>query len=581
MKKLIYLFFAASIIFTSCEQDPIEPPVDPPGSGNVTSDIIKDTTFKLGTYIIDGTIRVRNAKVTIEPGVVFKFTNGSAFDFAYWDGETATLTAKGTKDLPIIFTSASESPSGGDWDGLRFYNGANNCELDHCIIEYAGGQEIYGSVYVEESEISITNSTIREASNVGIRLKHEGGFSAFDNNFMTNIDSYPISIFVNNVPTISGENTYETALGIWIENDEDFTLQGDYTWTNQGIPYYQEGTIRFGAEGQGSIITIEGGTEILFMDGARWDVAYWDNEYATIIADGTEEAPILFSSANPDPAAGDWNGLYFYDGANNCSFDYCTFEFGGDNEYYGMISIENAHIAFTNSEFYYSAHNAITLSEEAWFTNFGGNTFLGNTLYPISILPNFAHTIVGENSFTTDLGILLSNDGNLDKQGEYVWTNQGTPYIVEGKMRIGSAGSGVKLTIEPGTTIKFYDHAQIETAYWDDHSCSFIADGTADEPIIFTSAKPVPNNDDWDGILFHNGSNNCVINNCVISYAGGAASWMGAISLENAGSPLNLSNTHIAHIANNGISVDEDLSSVDYSNNVTFEDIAGSDYYVR
>jgi len=581
MKNLIYLFLAASLIFTSCEKDAIEPPVEPPVNGELSTDIIKDTTFTLGTYIIDGTIRVRNATVTIEPGVIFKFTDGSGFDFAYWDGEYSTLIAKGNKSLPITFTSVSTSPNDGDWDGLRFYKGANNCELDYCYIEYAGGNDYYGSVYVEEAMISMTNSEIRNASNVGIRLKHEGGFTAFDRNYMANIDSYPISVFANNVHTIAGNNSYETALGIWIENDENFTLQGEYTWTNQGIPYYQEGTIRFGAGGQGCVINIEQGTEVLFMNDALWDVAYWDNEFATIIAHGTVEKPILFSSANPVPSAGDWKGIHFFDGANNCSFDHCTFEFGGGDDFYGMISVKDSHVAFTNCEFYYSAANALTLLHEAWFTDFGNNTFLGNALYPISILPNFVHTIIGENSITTDMGILVTNDEDLNKQGEYVWTNQTAPYLIEGTVRIGTTGLGVSLTIEPGTIIKFYNGAQFDIAYWSDHSASLIANGTAEEPIIFTSANPVPNNDDWDGLNFDNGSNNCVINNCIISYAGGNGTPWGAITLSNAGSPISLSNTHFSHIASHAISVDEDESSVDYSNNVTFEDIAGSDYYVR
>ena len=581
MKKIIFSLLAFALVFTSCEKTETTPD-DPIINNDITGEITTDMVFKSGEiYIIDGTIRVNNATLTFQPGAIIKFTEGSAFDFSYWEGDYATVIAKGTKELPIIFTSASPNPANGDWDGLRFYNGANNCEFDYCIIEYAGGNDSYGSIYIKETEISLTNCEIRNAENVGIILKHEAGFTAFDQNFFTNIDSYPISVFVNNVHTITGSNNYETALGIWIEDDESFTKQGEYFWTNQGIPYYQEGTIRFGSGGQGCVITIEKGTEILFMEGGLWDVAYWDNEFATIIAEGTTEEPIIFSSANPSPSAGDWDGVHFFNGANNCSFNHCIFEFGGDDSYYGMISIKESHVAFTNCEFYYSASKAITVLHEAWFTDFGNNTFLGNELYPITILPNFVHTIIGTNSITTDMGILVSNDEELDKQGEYLWTNQSAPYIIEGTTRIGAPGSGVELTIEAGTTIKFYTDAQFDIAYWSDHTASLIANGTIDNPIVFTSANPVPNNDDWDGLNYSNGSHNCVLNNCIISYAGGRDTPWGAITLSNAGSPINLSNTHFAHIASHGISVDEDESSVDYSNNITFEDLSGVEYYIR
>ena len=579
-KKFLYLLFIAfSITLVSCEKETVDPII--PDGGELSGAISNDMIFKTGiTYTFDGTIRVRNAKLTFEAGSIIKFTEGSSLEFAYWDNEYATIEVQGTAALPVVFTSAASSPSRGDWAGLHFYKGATDCNINFAIIEYAGSRDTYGSVYIEESSISFTNSIVREAANVGIRLKSEGAFSAFDKNFFTNIDSYPISIYINNVHTITGSNIYETSTGIWIENDEDFTQKGEYFWTDQGVPFYQEGTIRFGTEGEGSILNIAPGTEILFMEGGLWDIAYWENKYATIIAEGTIENPILFSSASTSPAAGDWKGFAFYDGANNCSFKFSTFEFGGSRDYNGMIFIKESHVAFNNCEFYYSKTNAINLIHDAYFTDFGGNIFLGNLLYPISIFPNFVHTIIGENNINTDLGILVANDEELDIPGNYTWTKQTAPYIVENTLRIGAPGNGVNLTIEPGVRMEFTINGQLDIAYWEDNIASVVANGTFEDPIIFTSNNPFPNKGDWDGINYYGGSNNCSITHSIISYAGGDETPWGALNFMHANTPLNLNHTHIAHISAHGISVDDD-SSVDISNHVTFEDLDGVEYHER
>lgn len=579
-KRMFYLLIMAfTFSLIACEKE-TEDPIIAEG-GELTGDISNDMVFKTGiAYTFDGTIRVRNAKLTFEAGSIIKFTEGSSLEFAYWDNEYATIEVLGTAALPVLFTSAKANPSSGDWAGLHFYNGAADCNINFAIIEYAGSNETFGSVYIKETAIAFTNSIVREADNVGIRMKSEGAFSAFDKNFFSNISSYPISVYINNVHSITGDNVYETASGIWIENDEDFSLQGEYFWTDQGVPFYQEGTIRFGAAGEGSIVHIAPGTEILFMEDGLWDIAYWGDQYATIIAEGTMEEPILFSSASPSPAAGDWDGLAFYEGANNCSFEFSIFEFGGADDYHGMVYLKNSNVAFLNCEFYYSQSTALMLHENAYFSNFGGNIFLGNLLYPISIYPNFVHSIIGENIINTDLGILIANDEDLNIAGDYTWTKQTAPYIVEGTMRIGAPGNGVKLTIEPGVIMQFMVNSQLDIAYWGDHTASVMANGSPENPILFTSNSPAPNKGDWDGFNYYEGAYNCSISNSIISYAGGNETPWGAITLRSANSPLSLSHTHIAHIAAHGISVDED-SSVDITNNVTFEDLDGVEYHVR
>ena len=581
MKHLLYLFLASALIFMSCEKEAEDVP--PPVSGKLSSDITKDTIFKFGTYIIDGTIRVRKAVVTIEPGVIFKFTNGSAFDVAYWGGEEGTIIANGTKDKPILFTSDNTNPDKGSWDGFNFFKGTVNTVFNECIFEYGGGDDYHGMIYIKESKVAFTNCTFRHSASTALKLENDGYFAEFDGNTLSDIESYPISVYADQVHSINGINEYETDLGIHISNDQDFDKKGEFTWTNQGVPYYQEGTIRFGSEGAGSILRIQEGTVIRFMEDATWDVAYWGTKYATIIAEGTSKNHIVFTSASTSPEAGDWGGLILYKGTINSSFDYCEFEYGGNDSYYdGMLNIKEAKVGVNNCMFKNSKSIAITAKEEALFSSFSGNHFGKNGSFAISILPNYVHTIAGDNVFE-DMGILISDDGNLDIKGAYTWTDQGAPYVVEGSIRIGAKAPGVQLTIQEGVTVKFYEDADLEVAYWGDHHASLIAEGTSEAPIVFTSASPSPSAGDWGGIKFYKGSSNCVIDNCHINYGGDSYSTYGTLELTNAGSPLTISNTLISNSPSNGISVDGGIngSSVDYSNNVTFENIAGVEYFTR
>ncbi|OYT16097.1 MAG: hypothetical protein B7C24_09555 [Bacteroidetes bacterium 4572_77] len=583
MKKLLVGLFLLAVVFTSCEKTTVDPIPETP-TGNITSDIESDMTFKMGeNYVINGTVRVRNCTLVFEPGAIIKFTEGAVLDIAYSDNEHVTFIAKGTPDLPVVFTSVSTSPSAGDWSGIRFYKGANNCQLDYCIVEYSGSHDYYGSLYIDNTEVSITNTILRKASNVGIMVKEEGAFSAFGGNAFSQIQSYPISIQANSVHTIVGVNAFQTDLGVLITNDASYTLSGSHTWTNQAAPYYAEGTIRFGAVGQGSTLNIEKGTHFRMMEDAQWDIAYWDGEYATIIAHGTPEEPIVFTSASPAPSAGDWVGLIFEDGANNCSFNYCVFEYGGSNDYYGTINVKNAAVGFRYCQFLNSQYYGIRMKDNAYFTDFGNNTFANTGIYPITIWPNYVHTITGENTFEQGSAICVDNDCELDIAGNYIWSNQTAPYIVDGFLRVGSAGAGVSLQIEAGTVLKFTSGGGLQIPYWADTYGTLVAIGSAEEPILFTSADPLPNPGDWKGIWFDEGSYNSIINHCEIKYAGGSYDYWGAIYLNDAGSPLSLSNTLISYSGSNAISVDSDDngSSVDYSNNVSFLNNTGIDYYIR
>ncbi|WP_322001399.1 hypothetical protein [Marinobacter alexandrii] len=83
----------------------------------IDTDITTDATWKTGSrYILEETIYVENASLTIEPGVTVEGENGSALVVT----PSAKLFSRGKANNPVVFTSAR--PEGkrarGDWGGV-------------------------------------------------------------------------------------------------------------------------------------------------------------------------------------------------------------------------------------------------------------------------------------------------------------------------------------------------------------------------------------------------------------------------------------------------------------------------------
>ena len=58
------------------------------------------------------------------------------------------LSAQGTAEAPITFTSNAATPAPGNWMGIYFHNYSDDAlsVLDHCVVEYGGllhGSNIY------------------------------------------------------------------------------------------------------------------------------------------------------------------------------------------------------------------------------------------------------------------------------------------------------------------------------------------------------------------------------------------------------------------------------------------------------
>lgn len=107
--------------------------------------------------------------------------------------------------------------------------------------------------------------------------------------------------------------------------------------------------------------------------------------------------------------------------------------------------------------------------------------------------------------------------------------NRGVPYHVQGDFLMYDLGrTPLTLRIEAGVTMRFEKQGSgnLGLTLGDKSSMAtvrLVAQGTAEKPILLTSAQPMPSPGDWKGVYFSNGpATGNVFEHVTVEYAGGA-----------------------------------------------------------
>jgi parallel beta-helix repeat protein len=293
------------------------------------------------------------------------------------------LHAEGTATERIVITSAAGIPSPGDWDYIKFYEGAgDNSVMAYCDIMYGGGYGTnHGMVIVEESGLAMQNCVVSHSENQGVELEVGAMFTDCSANSFSENGTFPIEVRGSYAHTIGSDNTFQQGTAILVKGDK--IEHADVTWVNPGIPYAVDGTVDLGSA-TGAKLTIEAGTRVGFTAYSEMRVGYSSGKFGILVADGEHGNEITFTSAAPEgfEAAGDWDGIWLYDGTGNGTlFDHCIFAYGGG---YGVntgiltIRVTKSGVPeITNCQFIHSAAWGIFLDRDA-DPAVSGNTFGNN-----------------------------------------------------------------------------------------------------------------------------------------------------------------------------------------------------------
>lgn len=312
-------------------------------------------------------------------------------------------------------------------------------------------------------------------------------------------------------------------------------------------------------------LTIEPGTVIKFGEEGELDVSY-SGDFGTIKAIGTADRPILFTSNSDVKTAGDWDGIWLYQGANSCEFTYCTFEYGGGySDYSGALNLKGGNnLTVEHSIFNYNQYFGVYYSSGS-FASFTNNILSNSGLNDLRLTASEVEHLGTGNSFSTDIFVY----GNyVERPGDVRWLNQGVALSLDGDIDVGSS-TGTKLIIDAGCVIKFGSNDELGVG---SNGTGLIeAIGTATQPIVFTSKSSYPAKGDWDGIWFYsNSTNGSILDYCTVEYASGySSSPAGIVYKYGQGSKVTVSNSILRHSAGYGMMLDQssDTSYPTLSNN--------------
>lgn len=247
-------------------------------------------------------------------------------------------------------------------------------------------------------------------------------------------------------------------------------------------------------------LTLEAGVTLAFEPEAELTVGY--HHAAKLIVEGTRERPVLFTSTEKK-AAGAWKGLYLYEHADGSRITGLHLEYGGQG-IRGPIYVLAEDVTIDDSEIRDGLDVAVHVSQKGHLTSFSGNKVERMTAKVNMFLPpGSVSAVAPDNQFPE--GTVIHVLAGIVRE-RVRWSNPGVPYVIGGVIEIAGVADDVEALVElsPGTTLRFDEDAYINVGYY--RPGVLRAEGTADQPIVFTSAvEQVPGA--WRGVnLYKNAS---------------------------------------------------------------------------
>jgi hypothetical protein len=340
------------------------------------------TNFYVGGYSGDPGALVANG--TAETPIVFT-SNQATPAAGDWYGFTFYNT---TDDATTRLANCIIEYAGSGTSGRAIYIYNASPTITYCIIRYSQGDGIYtmgGAPQIIANTISdcgryginvasgaptINGNTFAAIGNYNLYLSNGSGATVTDNNLSGGIyvsngslghvsgnsieydNSHPVRLHADDVGAFFNDNNINNIDENSYVEVTTGTISRDALWPGN-IAYHILGNITVkGKDGADSIttLTISAGAELRFNRYTNFYVGYYSGDPGALVANGTAETPIVFTSNQATPAAGDWYGFTFYTTTDDATtrLAHCNIEYAGYGTSGKAIYVYNASPTITD-----------------------------------------------------------------------------------------------------------------------------------------------------------------------------------------------------------------------------------------
>jgi len=299
-------------------------------------------------------------------------------------------------------------------------------------------------------------------------------------------------------------------------------------------------------------LTIEPGVHIEFGSDTRMDI----ESEGSLIAIGTEEAPIRFTGAVKSP--GSWRGIHFKSLSPDNELSHVIVEYGGDNNANIFVN-NNGAVTINHTTSQFSSSYGLEADNGAQLRDFSNNVFADNETAIMNIPTNLIGSLDINSDYNGESGTdYISTLGGGEVNTNQTWPSIEVPYIIDGFVDIKS-----EVKVQPGAMIKFKQEARLDI-----EEGALTAIGTSDNPIKFLGNEETSGF--WQGIRFRTKNTANELTYTEVSHGG--ANGKANVVVDNSGA-VKITNSTLTSSETYGLEVDKrggDL--IEFSNNTISSD---------
>lgn len=446
--------------------------------------------------------------LTWGPGLVLKLNQPSRTITV-----NGTLLALGSAGQPIVVTSIHDgdhgsvtsagSPARGDWRSVIVNSGSpGNSEFRHVVMRYGGEQG--GGMLRLFRAVAIEDSTFEASASAGVSVEGAPP-TVVDSVFLDNAEEPISAVPIAALAGFSGNTAADNGSGDVIvlgggTLTTPATLMAASAFNGTGT-FVLEGSTQVGAGGRLTVlpgVIFKGkpasGSELRALSGGE------------LIIGGTG-TPVVFTSLLDDtwggdtnadggattPAPGNWSGLRLLFASDASVVRNTLVRYAGGNAIWLVgtdATLEDVTVELASGAALFGGNDSRPTVTDCAFISCGGVAPVHGI--PLDGLPKLSGNTASGNlpsdtlrvaSATVTASLALAPSMTLNGDG-----------VIVVDALVNASGAGVTLTLDAGMALKFLP------GRWLDTQARLLCNGTAAEPVVFTSFD-----DDWGGDTDGNG----------------------------------------------------------------------------